>query len=344
MTQPTVEKVAIGKADWSQTSPEQLVKAHLSRPCNTARAYACAIATFCEYIRETTGWDASGADAIKHLIELGRGAAKREMDEYVQWLRNRYPCLNTVRSKAQSIMGIVKRAAEYDVIPWAIKLTHPLPAPEPIRDTRGPDRPHLEAMLKACAERGDAKGARDGALMTLMAFGAYRCNEVLTLDLKHVNIPAREVEILAKGLWGRIRYPIPLAAAEAIDKWLAFRGMADGPLFTRQLPCLADVDDLAVKQPVRLTYWGVYDIVASLGRKVGCKCSPHKLRHFAATELMAQTDGRIPWAMALTRHRDPKTLMIYNDERLTRAREAMELVASGVAHYRMKDRRATDNP
>jgi integrase/recombinase XerC len=184
-------------------------------------------------------------------------------------------------------------------------------------------------MLDACQKRADAKGARDAAMITLMAYGALRCNETLSLDCRHVSIDAREVEVLSKGLWGRSRHPIPIVAAEAIETWLAFRGVEDGPLFVTLNH--ADVGD-----GKRLTYWGAYSAIRKLGKEVGVQVSPHKFRHFAATEHLRLTNGNVAWAMAMTRHRDPKTLMIYNDERMTRAREAMELVASGIPHYRMK--------
>lgn len=324
-----------GLADWSKITPEQLLRGHLARPKNTSRAYAAAISTFCLYLREGGGGaeEVTPAEAVRYFVGLPRGSAKLEMDSYLQWLRDNFEAINSVRTKAQSLMGLLKRAHEYEIIPWMLQPLG-LPSPDPIRDTRGPSREQVKAILKLCGDRGDGKGARDEAMVALMAFGAYRCNEVLTLDVKHVNIPSRELEVLSKGLWGRIRYPIPMVAAEAIERWLTYRGYGDGPLFTRKCS--------PAENPSRLTYDGAYHAVSELERRVGALTGAHRFRHFATTSLLAQTDGRIPWAMALTRHRDPKTLMIYNDERLTRAREAMELVASGVAHYRMKER-TTDN-
>lgn len=329
----------ISPADWSQTTPEQLVRSHLQRPRNTARNYACSLETFRQFLADPGGEGRTLGDcgtavlAVRYLCGLPRGAAKRVVDNFVQWLRTRYGALNTVRAKAESVMGLLRMAHRYEVIPWMLDPLR-MPAPEAIRDTRGPSREQFRGMLGTCWDRKDAIGARDAAMLMLMGYGAYRCNEVLTLDVKHVDIPAREIEVLAKGLWGRIRYPIPIDAAEAIGRWLEFRGDSAGPLFTT---ASHRCDDKA-----RLTYWGAYKIVRGLGQGIDAKCSPHKLRHFAVTELLNQTDGRIPWAMALTRHRDPQTLMIYNDERMTRAREAMELVSSGVAHYRLTGR-STDN-
>jgi len=306
-------------ADWSQTTPAELMEAHLARPANTARCYDADLATFAGFMGA-----ARRVDAVTRLVEMGRGAAERKMDMYVQWLRDQYPALNTVRRKVQSIMGLLARAHKYNVIPWMFHI--PMPAPPPIRDIRGPSRDALDRMLRACTVRRDAKGARDAALVELMAFSALRVNEALTLDVGHVDLPAREIDILAKGKWGRLRHPIPMRTAEAIVAWLDYRGDDEGPLFTT---C-----NRSATGEERLSYWGAYSIVRSLGERAGTRCSPHRLRHFAATEHLRLTNGNIPWAMALTRHSDPRTLMIYNDERLTRAREAAEIVAAGIPHFR----------
>lgn len=329
------------QTDWADTSPSELLEAHLARNPNTARCYAGDMQTFGDFLStgETVGAAKAGGvvgvakatnaiKAIKFICDLNRGAAERTVHNYLAYLRGRYEALNTIRRKVQSLMGLLKLAHKFGVVEWAIEPMK-LPAPAPIRDTRGPGRAVVAEMIELCGERDDAKGARDAAMLRLMAFSALRCNETLTLDLKHVDIDAGMIEILAKGLWGRTTHPITLATAEAIGLWLEFRGVDDGPLFTTLARGVKD-------KRKRLTYWGAYDAVRRLAAKTGNKCSPHKLRHFAATEHLRLTNGDVPWAMALTRHKDPRTLMIYNDSRMTKAREAMELVEAGVPYFHLK--------
>lgn len=311
------------QTDWANTSPAELLEAHLSRPANTARCYAADMGTLGEFLKI-----AEPVDVVAYVVDLSRGAGERVMHNYLTYLRERYEALNTIRRKAQSLMGLLKLAHRFGVIPWMLEPLK-LPAPNAIRDTRGPGRQAVLDMLGICHERDDAKGARDKALLTLMAYGALRCNEALTLDLKHIDIDGGLIDIMAKGLWGRTTHPIPMVAVEAIDEWLDYRGTDKGPLFLTMQHGHA---------PERLTYYGAYSIVTTLAKRVGTVCSPHKLRHYAATDVLRLTDGNIPLAMAMTRHKDPRTLMIYNDERLTRAREAMEIVAAGIPHYRPKRR------
>ncbi|HUX01941.1 MAG TPA: tyrosine-type recombinase/integrase [Phycisphaerae bacterium] len=308
-------------ADWTDTTPSQLLEAHVrDRPGNTARSYAADVATFAEYLEAR-----SPLQALEHLLQQSRGAAERTLHGYLSWLRNRYGALSTIRRKVCSLYGLTRLAHRFRIVPWVMDPMR-LPAGPPVRNTRGPSRDVVERMIEICRDRQDAKGARDAAAISLMAFAALRSNETLTLDLKHLDIPAKEVELLAKGLWGRVRFPIPIRAAEAIAEWLEERGDDDGPLFITLAPG---------RQRERLTYWGMYCIIRAVSARAGETCSPHKLRHFAATELLRLTNGNVPWAMALTRHRDPRTLMVYNDERCTRAREAMELLSAGIPHYRI---------
>lgn len=310
-------------ADWTNTSPADLLRAHLARTPNTARAYNADMATFTRYLTLDIP-----AEAVDYLVGLTRGAAKRVLDGYVTWLRSRYS-LNSARRKIQSLVGLLRLAHEYEIIPWAI-FRMPMPAAASIRDTRGPSREDMLAMVEVSEQRGDAKGVRDAALIRMMGVCALRSNEVRSLDVKHVDIDAREVEILGKGLWGtaRNRCPIDIRTADAVSRWITdFRGDEDGPLFTTC--CYSKA-----RAGKRLTPRGLYDVVHVLGNKVGIDCHPHGLRHTAATEFLRLSGGNISWAMALTRHRDPRTLMIYNDERMIRAREAMEIVAQGIPVHR----------
>jgi integrase/recombinase XerC len=307
--------------DWSGTSPAKLLAAHVGKQRNTSRSYRGDMACFADWLRVQ-----DSQRATERLVSMERGEARRTLDEYVTWLRSRY-ALNTVRRRVQCLLGLLRVANDYDVIPWAIR-KFALPAPEPVRNVRGPERSEVEAMLEACRRRGDPKGLRDEALFRLLAFSALRAEEALSLDLCHVDVDAREIELLSKGLWGtaRTRFVIGLDTARAIASWIEVRGDDDGPLF-RTL-------GRGVDAAGRLTYRGLYHVVHRAGQALDVDCHPHALRHFAATECLRLSNGNVVLAMALTRHRDPRTLMVYNDERLTRAREAMEILASGIPVYR----------
>ena len=58
-------------------------------------------------------------------------------------------------------------------------------------------------------------------------------------------------------------------------------------------------------------------IVKALGREVGLSrpVAPHGLRHQAITEALDKTGGDLRRVQKFSRHRDIKTLMIYDDHR-----------------------------
>jgi integrase/recombinase XerC len=318
------EPVRPGGADWSATSPQELVDSHLARPSNTRRAYREDLICFAEYMQV-----GDPVDAVEHLVSMPAGAARRQLDNYLAWLRERYS-LNTARRRLSSVRGLLTRAHEYEVIPWAVRRM-PLPTPEPVRDTRGPHWKQVDRMLEHCRYRGDAKGARDTAMLRLMGMCGYRANEILTLDVGHVDLEEETIQIVAKGRWGtdRKRWPVDHRTAHAIGYWLEHRGLEDGPLFTT-------LERRRYDSGERLTYHGLYSVVADLGAKLDIpRCHPHALRHSAATTHMALSNGNVALCMCLTRHTNPKTVMIYNDSAgFRRAREAMEIVAGRRPVYR----------
>lgn len=335
---------AIGRpdqpADWSTTSPAQLVESHLARPRNTSRAYRADLATFREFLidgsQQAVAECPDEVAAVRWFVSLPGGAVQRVMHNYVHWLRERYEAPNSGCRKAQSLMGLLQMAAKFHIIGWRLEPLRLPPRPL-VRDTKGPPPAAFRAMVERCERRGDPKGARDLAMLRLMGTGAYRCNEVLSLDVRHVDIQAREVEILAKGLWGRITHPVPMEAAEAIGRWLKFRGAGDGPLFTTRAE---GVD--GEERPERLSYEGAYHVIRTLGKAAGVRCSPHKLRHFAITECLRRPQGNVLLAMAMARHRDANMTLVYANKALDDARNAMELVSRGVTFYR-SERATKDN-
>ena len=227
--------------------------------------------------------------------------------------------LATTRRRVSSLLGLLALAHEFDVIPWAIRMR--LPAADPIRDTRGPGRRAVERMIELCQQRTDAKGRRDEAILCLLLYNALRAGEVLSLDLRHVDLSTCEVLITAKGRWDRVCMPIPMVTRRALERWIKDRGDAPGPLWLSMKPSKGERR--------RLTYRGLYDMVRTLGRQVGVSCWPHACRHAAATSMLELSNGNIGWGLALTRHKDPKTFLAYADRRGHAMRQAVELLADG---------------
>ncbi len=312
-------------ADWSNTSPAELLESHLNRPTNTSRNYALDLHTFAEFLGVR-----GNANATEFFVNLPRGAARRTIDNYIAWLRRRYPAVNTIRRKVSSVMGLLTLAHEYDVIPWAIKRIK-LPSPVPIRDTRGPGKKAVMDLMAAASARGDSKGLRDNALFCLQYYSALRCDECLTLDVRHLLFDTHEIEVLGKGLWERTLIPIAMQTVDALKHWIVARGELEGPLFTTLKPGKAHTGE-------RLTYPGLYSMYQDYAKRIGIgHVRPHGLRHTAASEISRLTNGNVNFGIALTRHRDPKTFMVYNDPRMSMAREATEILAAGYPVHPLDD-------
>ncbi|MCG3179810.1 MAG: Tyrosine recombinase XerC [Phycisphaerae bacterium] len=301
-------------ADWRHTTPMQLLDSHLNRLPGTTRAYAADLRAFAAFLKAD-----SPQTAVEIIVGAERGAARRMLEDFKNASRAKGLSLATTRRRVSSLLGLLALAHEFDIIPWAIRMK--LPAADPIRDTAGPGRPVVERMIELCQQRDDAKGRRDYAILCLLFYNALRAGEVLSLDLRHVDLSAGDVLIAAKARWDRVRMPIPLVTRRAIEQWLQHRGDAPGPLWLSM--------QRGEGERRRLTYRGLYEMVRTLGRQTGAKCWPHALRHAAATSMLNLSNGNIGWGLALTRHRDPKTFLAYADRRGMAMRSAVELLAGG---------------
>ena len=54
--------------------------------------------------------------------------------------------------------------------------------------------------------------------------------------------------------------------------------------------------------------------------------SPHRVRHSSITAALDATDGNIRKVQKLSRHSDPKTLMIYDDNRQRAQKEVSDIL------------------
>jgi integrase/recombinase XerC len=289
---------------------------------NTAAARARDLAEFATFIKAP-----STVEAAWIFLRDDRGPARQMLTDWQNAMLREGYALATVRRRLSSLMSLATLASDFDIVPWTIRLR--LPAAPPTRDTAGPGRAAILEMLDLCRERGDAKGRRDRAMIEFLFLAGLRSGEVLSLDVGHVQVERLQLMILAKGTWTRQPWPITMMTAAAIQDWLTVRGDAQGPLFTT----LAR----GGKHGERLTRYGLYQVIRRLGQQVGVRAWPHGLRHTAISEALRLTGGHVPWAMAFSRHSDPKTMLVYNDVQLTSARSVMETIASGIFMLRPQE-------
>jgi integrase/recombinase XerC len=122
---------------------------------------------------------------------------------------------------------------------------------------------------------------RDRALLELLYGAGLRIGEALALDVRDVDLLAREVRVLGKGRKERV-VPLPRAARQALGAWLAARrgpGYQAEPLF----PALRGTVPAR-----RLDPRAARRILGSRARAAGVadRVHPHRLRHSYATHLL----------------------------------------------------------
>lgn len=128
-----------------------------------------------------------------------------------------------------------------------------------------------------------AKGARDLAICSLALDTGLRESELCRLELAHVDLEHRSLQVLVKGgQWEAAIYSEETAAH--IERWLHYRQVVDGRnfLFTN------------IRTGNGLTPEGLYNIVEAWGERIGIKLSVHDLRRsFAVIGTMNGASERV---------------------------------------------------
>jgi integrase/recombinase XerC len=99
---------------------------------------------------------------------------------------------------------------------------------------------------------------------------------------------------------------------EAIEDWLGFRS---GLYFQPKSGMDRDSALFLSCNGRRLRGSDVFQILRSYADPAGVSISPHRVRHSAITAYLDSSGGDVRSAQSLSRHADPRTLMIYDDNR-----------------------------
>ena len=149
--------------------------------------------------------------------------------------------------------------------------------------------------------RDRVRGARDFAIMMLIARLGLRSVEVARLELRHVDWRAGELVVCGKGR-RQDRLPLPEEVGEALVAYLSLRRNPHGDphLF---LMCRAP------RGPIRADLVG--DVMKRACLHAGVThVGPHRLRHALAGELLRRGAGLVAISQVL-RHQDLATTAVY---------------------------------
>lgn len=178
------------------------------------------------------------------------------------------------------------------------------------RDTRGPALSDARRLLGA-PDRSKLRGKRDYAILCLFCENALRRGEVVKCNAGDFDAAESRLFILGKGR-GSQKEPITISAVTvaALAEYAAARSVddPDAPLFV-------NCDRRPAEGDGRLTGRGLLKVINTYGNRVlGKPLHPHALRHMAITAYLDAT-GDVRKAQKLSRHKDLRTLQIYDDAR-----------------------------
>lgn len=238
----------------------------------TLKAYSRDLADFARYLKVPGGRPEL---AIEFLLGLEAGQANGQVLLYRTDLIRRGLATATVGRQLAALRSVVKLAKELGRVSWTLGIRSP--KVEPRRDVRGPDMAGWKKLWKVAKGQGDSPRARrDRAVLSLLYDLALRINEVLSLDLEHVNLHEATIAVLRKGYTERTQLTLPEPTRDALREWLEARGEAPGPVFVR-------TDRPGTLS--RLTVTAAEDLVHRLGdlAKLDRPLRPHGLRHSSIT-------------------------------------------------------------
>ncbi len=293
----------------------RLVEVFLSgKSGRTLRAYSEDLKDFAAFLGVQ---DAKSAAAV--LLSKTHGAANETAFSWRASLVDRGLSPSTVNRRLSALRSLVKLARTLGLVPWALELSSIRSSK--YRETRGPGREGFRALLSLVEKDLSPKGRRNRVVLRLLWDLALRREEVVSLNVENVDLSAKTLSILGKGRRERETLTLPPSTLSALRSWLEVRGTLPGPL-------VVNMDHKTKGE--RLTGAGLYFIVRELGSRVGLSVRPHGLRHASITEALELTGGNVRAVQRFSRHKDLRTLTVYDDNRQDLAGEVASLV-SGAA-------------
>ncbi len=291
------------------------------RSPNTRQAYQKDINDF---FREMAGGEPT-QDRVLEFLHLEERQAVAVVLKYKAKLFGRGLKEATVNRRLSAIKSLVAMGKKLGVCAYSITDIIKGEKAEKYRDTTGVSRDAFKLVLQQC-DLSTTKGKRDYALLRLLWDNALRRNEIAQANIGDFSAGERTLKIKGKGKGTQIQ-AIDLApiTVKAVADWLNEREhlTPDTPLFIAL--------DYA-NYGHRLTGEAIRYTVDKLSQKAGIskKMSPHRVRHSSITAALDATDGNIRKVQKLSRHADPRTLMIYDDNRNQDQQELSGLLADMV--------------
>lgn len=239
-------------------------------------------------------------EAIPMLLSLGKVDAELKVLEYMAWMEDQGRAPKTVAAHLSAIKFFVKTAQYAGWVDWYIQTKSP--APENRKMVTAPSDKKFAKILEYFEQDESTLGLRDKLVFYMVSFMGLRIDEVLSLDIEHIDLVDQKAWVNPKGSEvERVPVTIPDRTFELMMQVIG--GRESGPLFQGE------------KSP-RLPYITAYRIIRRAGECAGVKgVHPHMFRHFGATQAAELTDDNLRKMQAFTRHKNPEMLETYVQRR-----------------------------
>lgn len=188
---------------------------------------------------------------------------------------------NTINKHLSALRGVVRECWRLGLIDSDI--WNRIRDIENVRGTRVPagralTGDEVEALLYACQD-GTPKGARDAAIVAVLAMTGGRRSELVALDMEHWVPAERALKYHGKGNKERVVH-LTHSALPYLSAWLVARGTKRGPLFRRVLKSGRVLE-------TRMSGQAVAKVLGQRGTQAGIPHStPHDLRRTFAGDML----------------------------------------------------------
>jgi integrase/recombinase XerC len=282
-----------------------------TRSANTARSYRNGLNIFAQYLESKKVPLTGKVDSIsmEHFIRFpawlaGQGYSKKTMGVYIasaKFFLNWLVINGTIHPDYSETL-------RYEM---AVKQIH---QKRESRLPRTPDKGALESILAVLdnwqfpeKKREKLISMRNFALIWFLISSGCRNNEVVSLNVKDIDLPGQKALVTGKGNKER-RVFFNVQSTKALDQYWAERGHREktSPAFTRH-------DKGAGKKSQRLTTRSVQNIVDDIVVQAGLdkgSFTPHYFRHAFAIKMLRHTHD-LALVQDLLGHASPASTRIY---------------------------------
>jgi integrase len=222
--------------------------------------------------------------------------------------------IQTKNAKLAAAAALLREAHKRGVLP--VDITANVPSFKAARGhvKDGLTRAEVVRVLDVIRAKKNAHTrAKLTAMFYLMAAEGLRQMEVQSLTFADIDLKEGAIKFRGKGRDAKERFYITSQTAEALREHLSMSGIQSGYLFASDDKTGEPISLRAIRKYFTCSKYGIFTVAGVDGKSV------HGFRHYNITATLEATGGDLAKTRRRSRHSGYNMLVIYDDERLTRA-------------------------